>query len=97
MYVYLPNRTKPVHRFVCLNGQKIYGFKRHTDEYCFIVFGGKQFTIVLGPELSKDCPIVFTRQFEPVICDDWLHSVLWSPGDKNTVSVLTAHNVVQVK
>ncbi|KOB73105.1 WD repeat-containing protein 6, partial [Operophtera brumata] len=58
-----------------------------------IVFGGKQFTIVVGP-VGEDDPVAFTRLFAPVVCHDWLQAAAWTPRD-NAVSVLTAHNVVQ--
>lgn len=95
MFVYAPSLKKPIQRLLCLNGQKIYGFIHQDSGGCgIIVFGGKQFTLVVGPDSDND-PIVFTRLFEPVVCDDWLHSAAWTVLDK-TVSVLTAHNVVQV-
>lgn len=99
MLVFSTTSTKPLYRLVCLNGQKIYGFKhRKLDESFFIVFGGKQFTVVLGPNRSEaqDGLIVFTRLFEPVVSDDWLHAVAWGPGDMGAIIVLTAHNIVQV-
>lgn len=61
-----------------------------------LVFGGKQFSVVsvalsMQPYEDKE---VLSRLFDPVVCDDWLHSAVWV--DDDVVALLTAHNVVQV-
>lgn len=74
-----------------LSGQKIYGFRTSENSTQILVFGGKQFTVVL-----IDCTDFkgITKLLEPIVCDDWLHDAVWI--QKNEVAVLTAHNVVQV-
>lgn len=57
-----------------------------------VVFGGKQFTVIASR--TDEESTVFERLFEPVTCDDWLHSAVWI--NDNIVALLTAHNVVQV-
>lgn len=57
-----------------------------------VVFGGKQFTVIAMKTAGEST--MFERLFEPVICDDWLHSAVWI--DYDIVALLSAHNVVQV-
>lgn len=76
-----------------MNGQKIYGFVAAECGWKIFVFGGKQFTVVKSTALEGDA-LVYTRLFEPVVCDDWIHSAVWT--DEDNVALLTAHNVVQV-
>lgn len=54
-----------------------------------LIFGGKQFRVV---EVESENSLICTSN--PVICDDWLHSCIWT--SLNKIAVLTAHNVVQV-
>ncbi|KAJ8723567.1 hypothetical protein PYW08_003479 [Mythimna loreyi] len=86
--------TKLLQRLTVLNGQKIYGF---VAAQCgdILVFGGKQFTVIsaVTSEQSDDGRGIYNRVFEPVVCDDWLHSAVWV--DDELVALLTAHNVVQ--
>lgn len=74
-----------------LKGQKIYAFVPSKCSKKVLCFGGKQFTIlkITGP--NEDLCV---RLFEPVLCDDWLHSAVWVEED--IVALLTAHNTVQV-
>lgn len=89
--------TKLLQRLCALNGQKIYGFVPSQYGDKIFVFGGKQFTVVSlsDPEQSNEGTDLLSRLFEPVVCDDWLHSAVWI--NKDIVALLTAHNVVQVR
>ncbi|KAI8421384.1 hypothetical protein MSG28_009464 [Choristoneura fumiferana] len=73
-----------------LKGQKIYAFVPSKCEKKMLCFGGKQFTIL---KISGAIEDVCVRMFEPVVCDDWLHSAVWI--DEDTIALLTAHNTVQ--
>ncbi|KAJ8716407.1 hypothetical protein PYW07_003034 [Mythimna separata] len=87
--------TKLLQRLSGLKGQKIYGFVPAQCGDIILVFGGKQFTVIFA-ETSEHCGDergVYSRIFEPVVCDDWLHSAVWV--DDEQVALLTAHNVVQ--
>lgn len=57
-----------------------------------VIFGGKQFTVITLRAAGEST--VFERLFEPVICNDWLHSAVWI--NNNIIALLTAHNTVQV-
>lgn len=74
-----------------LNGQKIYAFVPSKCDRKMLCFGGKQFTILKINSPNED---VCVRMFEPVVCDDWLHSAVWI--DEDILALLTAHNTVQV-
>lgn len=76
-------------RLRALHGQKIYGIVPSKFKSEIVVFGGKQFTVFTVQENG-----VFNKKFDPVVCDDWLHSAMWINGE--VIAVLTAHNVVQV-
>lgn len=84
--------TRLIHKIHGLRGQKIYGFVSSKCETKIVVFGGKQFTVIDLSTAGEST--VFEHLFEPVICDDWLHSTVWI--NNSIVAVLTAHNVVQV-
>lgn len=86
--------SKLSQKLQCLNGQKIYCFVVAESGTKIFVFGGKQFTIISSTAEGSD-PAVYSRLFEPIVCNDWLHSAIWIDEDK--VVLLTAHNVVQVK
>ncbi|CAG4928746.1 unnamed protein product [Colias eurytheme] len=90
MHVYEKNSSKLIQRLHVLKGQKIYGIVPLKKESKILVYGGKQFTIIA---VNKE-DIKFTCCFTSIICDDWLHSGIWTSNDK--ISLLTAHNVVQI-
>ncbi|CAD0201984.1 unnamed protein product [Chrysodeixis includens] len=87
--------TKSLQRLCGLNGQKIYGFVPSQYGGEVLVFGGKQFTVVSlsEPEQCSEGTDLLRRLFEPIVCDDWLHSAVWVNND--VVALLTAHNIVQ--
>lgn len=66
------------------------------DSSKFLIFGGKQFTVIcIDCNLNGDTNgLNIHRLFKPLVCEDWLHSATWV--DTNTVALLTAHNAVQV-
>nr|XP_013189534.1 unnamed protein product [Amyelois transitella] len=85
--VFNKNSNSLLQRFRCLNGQKIYGIIPLLQSNKLLVYGGKQFVVVL--EHGE-----FVRLLDPVVCDDWLHSGIWI--NDNEIALLTAHNVVQI-
>lgn len=78
-------------KFQCLKSQKIYGFVVSNCGNKILVFGGKQFTVLSFTHSHYE--ETFKKNFEPIICDDWLHSGVWLKED--IVILLTAHNVTQ--
>ena len=89
--------AKFLQRVCGLHGQKTYGFVPSQCGNLILLFGGKQFTVIASKssEQGNGGKGEFYRLFEPVICDDWLHSAVWD--DDEVVALLTAHNVVQVR
>lgn len=79
-----------------LRGQKIYGFIPSKDERNIIIFGGKQFSIAsIDWSFDGDRKVLrLNPRVGPIICDDWLHAVVWTKEEE--IAALTAHNVVQV-
>ncbi|CAH2085062.1 unnamed protein product [Euphydryas editha] len=92
--VYHRDNGKFIRKINVLKGQKIYGIKSTNSGSKFIIFGGKQFSIVeLNFNYGEET--VLERQVLcPVVCDDWLHSGIFI--SENKVALLTAHNVVQI-
>lgn len=93
--IYHRDTGKFIQKVNVLNGQKIYSIKISKCETKFLIFGGKQFSIMElefnhGEETVSDIQIL-----APVVCDDWLHSGIFM--SENKVALLTAHNVVQVR
>lgn len=88
---------KILQRLVGLYGQKIYGIVPSNCGQKLLVFGGKQFMVasITSQEDVVEEKEVLRRDFEAIVCDDWIHSAVWIDGD--VVALLTAHNVIQVK
>lgn len=91
-HIYDKESAKLIDKIHALRGQKIYGFVSTKCKGKIVVFGGKQFTVITLSTSGEST--AFERLFQPVICDDWLHSAVWI--NNNIVVLLTAHNVVQV-
>lgn len=88
---------KLLQRLSGLNGKKIYGFVPAQCGDRILVFGSKQFTVISTSNCEQPSTETgkFYREFDPILCDDWLHSAVWV--DEVVVALLTAHNVVQVR
>lgn len=96
LYVFKQNQPKTfIARVNALNGQKIYGLVPSKCLKKILVYGGKQYTVLSIDNIHEDVENQIQTLFEPIVCDDWLHSALWIDRDE-TVAVLTAHNVVQI-
>ncbi|CAK1541937.1 unnamed protein product [Leptosia nina] len=89
LHVFSDNSNVLKDKVQVLTGQKIYGIVPLDSLGKILVFGGKQLELVVYDSL-KD---VFTCSCNPIVTDDWIHSVIWISNIE--VAVLTAHNVVE--
>ncbi|CAG5002704.1 unnamed protein product [Parnassius apollo] len=92
LHVYEKNTAKSLetHNHV-LEGQKIYGIIPIKDKSKILIFGGKQFKVIHRSNLELR---LFDFSPGSILCDDWLHSGVWTSDNK--IALLTAHNVFQV-